>query len=138
MDDEEWRSCPLYPGILASSHGRIKATDRVGTMPKGGTRVYAGKPWTGAWDGERFIFRLRGRTGKVARAVCSAFHGPAPFAEAKVLHADEDSRNNRPDNLSWGTQKENLNAPGFKRYRRQQTGENSATWIGREYPRTRR
>ena len=42
-----------------------------------------------------------------------------------VLHKDENSRNNRPENLMWGTQKENLNAPGFLKYCRGRTGDNN-------------
>jgi hypothetical protein len=33
------------------------------------------------------------------------------------MHVDEDSRNNKPTNLKWGTQKQNLNFPGFKQKR---------------------
>jgi hypothetical protein len=32
------------------------------------------------------------------------------------MHIDENSRINRADNLEWGTQKQNLNAPGFLSY----------------------
>jgi hypothetical protein len=38
---------------------------------------------------------------------------------------DEDALNNRPSNLRWGTQKENLNMPGFIEYCRARKGENS-------------
>jgi hypothetical protein len=71
---------------------------------------------------------------KVHRAVCEAFHGPAPFERAVVIHIDEDAHNNRPENLKWGTQKENLNAPGFKDYCRNRTGDNSprAKWLAKQ------
>jgi hypothetical protein len=39
------------------------------------------------------------------------------------MHLDEDSRNNKPENLAWGTQKENLNAPGFVDYCRSRVGD---------------
>ena len=65
------------------------------------------------------------RTLKVAQMVCEAFHGPMPEGKPYVLHRDEDARNNRPDNLYWGTQKENLNAPGFITYCKSRVGENS-------------
>lgn len=91
-------------------------------MPYGGTRVYGGQPWRGSWDKreERFVIQFKGRTYKVARLVCEAFKGPPPFPRAGTLHLDEDSRNNRPGNLKWGTQRENLNAPGFIEYCRRE------------------
>ena len=62
---------------------------------------------------------------KVHRIVCEAFHGLAPFKKAVVIHIDENSTNNRPENLRWGTQKENLNMPKFIEYCKSRTGENS-------------
>lgn len=53
---------------------------------------------------------------KVHQLVCEAFHGPKPFSRAVVIHKDENSLNNKPSNLTWGTQKENLNCPGFLAY----------------------
>lgn len=50
---------------------------------------------------------------KVHRAVCEAFHGPAPEGKPYVLHKDGDAVNNLPSNLEWGTQKENLNHPVY-------------------------
>lgn len=47
------------------------------------------------------------------------------------MHIDENSRNNKPANLAWGTQKENLNAPGFIEYCKGRVGENSPTTKGR-------
>lgn len=95
-------------------------------MPYGGERQYGGEPTFGQWDGQRFIYPLDGKSHKVARLVCEAFNGPAP--EGMVcMHLDENARNNVPDNLEWGTQKQNLNAPGFIEYCRSRTGENSPT-----------
>jgi hypothetical protein len=110
---EEWRPVPSVPDLLASSLGRIMSADRPGVMPHGGTRIYPGKAWPGAWTGTRYIARVRGKTIKVARAVCEAFHGPAPIGKPYCLHIDEDARNNHPSNLRWGTQRENLNMPKY-------------------------
>lgn len=131
FDAEEWRAVPSFPGLFASSRGRIKGSTFEGKMPRNGVRTYHPKPWAGSWDGERFIFNFRGKNGKVARAVCEAFHGPAPFERAVVMHLDENSRNNAPANLRWGTQKENLNAPGFLAYCRGRTGVNNPFLKGR-------
>jgi hypothetical protein len=115
---EVWKLVPgLGREIKASSLGRIIIADykrrvsipRLGRIRVGGTgKIY-----------KRRIINLRlppdykKKTYTVARLVCIAFHGQPPFEGAKCLHIDEDGLNNRPENLKWGTQKENLNAPGF-------------------------
>lgn len=91
-------------------------------------RKYGGTPTTGQWDGHRYVYSRRGhKTLKVARLVCEAFHGTPPQIDSVCMHLDENSRNNEPGNLAWGTQKENLNAPGFLQYCRGRTGDNSPT-----------
>lgn len=40
-------------------------------------------------------------------AVCFAAHGPKPTPQHRVRHLDGDPLNNRPENLRWGTQREN-------------------------------
>lgn len=123
---EEWRIVPSQPDLLASSHGRIMVAPY--SILHGIRRSYSGNPRLGVWDGERYILSRHGRkTLKVARLVCEAFHGSPPHEDSVCMHNDENSRNNTPENLSWGTQKENLNAPGFLKYCRGRTGENSPT-----------
>lgn len=128
---EIWRSVPSIHGALASSLGRVMLTPFVSDNPRAGKKQWGGVPTVGQWDGSRFIWRCNGKTHKVARLVCEAFNGPPPFDGAVCMHGDENSRNNAPDNLSWGTQKENLNAPGFIRYCRGRTGENSPAIKGK-------
>jgi hypothetical protein len=101
------------------------------TLPRGGVRQYGGVPVGGAWDGKRYIYCFGGKTYKLARLVCEAFNGPPPEGRDVCMHLDEDSRNNRPSNLAWGTQRENLNAPGFIAYCRARTGENSPAVKGK-------
>ena len=120
---EIWRLVPSVDGLLASSHGRLMVIPYHGEMPNGGQRPYGGEPTTGQWDGTRFIYVLKGKTYKVHRLICEAFNGPAPEG-AVCMHLDEDASNNNPENLRWGTQKENLNAPGFIAYCKGRTGEN--------------
>ena len=127
---EIWRLVPSVPGLLASSRGRIMVAPKMGTG-QNATKQYGGFARTGSWDGARFIFQWEGKTYKVARLVCEAFKGPAPEGKNICMHLDENSRNNVPTNLKWGTQKENLNAPGFLEYCRSRTGENSPTVKGR-------
>lgn len=96
-------------------------------MTHGGWRVYGGTPWSGCVANGRRIFRHRGKTYKVHRLVAEAFLGPQPFDGAVVMHLNEVGTDNRVENLKWGTQKENLNAPGFISYCKSRTGENSPT-----------
>lgn len=125
---ETWRVIPSLPEYIASSWGRLMRVPFRGGLPQGGTRHYGGTPINGVWEPEckRMILQFGGKTYKVARLICEAFHG-APFEDAVCMHLDENSRNNHPSNLQWGTQKENLNAPGFLEYCRNRTGENSPT-----------
>jgi hypothetical protein len=96
-------------------------------MPHGGMRQYGGEAHFGVWSKQdaRFIVVYKGHTYKVARLVCEAFHGAPPASGAVVMHLDENAANNRASNLAWGTQKENLNAPGFLQYKRERKKQGS-------------
>lgn len=117
---EIWRVVPSAPHYLVSSEGRVMVAPYTADLPNGGQRQYGGQPHFGVWSktDARFIAVYKGRTFKVARLVCEAFHGPQPDGSPIVMHKDENSANNRASNLEWGTQKENLNAPGFLEYKR--------------------
>ena len=125
MFGEVWREVPSNPRFMVSSEGRFMVKPYSAEMPNGGFRQYGGDPHFGVWNkqDERFITVQKGRTYKIHQMVCEAFHGPPPFNGAVVMHIDENAANNRPSNLSWGTQKENLNAPGFLEYCKGRTGE---------------
>ena len=115
------------PELLVSSEGRVMTKPYHGTMPNGGTRPYGGQPHFGVWSKRdaRFIIVHKGKTHKVARLVCEAFNGQPTPEKPVCMHIDENAANNRPDNLQWGTQKENLNADGFIKYCKGRTGKNS-------------
>lgn len=123
---ETWRLVPSVPGLLASSRGRVMVAPKMGTG-QNANKQYGGIARKGSWDGDRYILYWNGKNHKVARLVCEAFHGPAPEGKNVCMHVDENARNNVPTNLRWGTQKENLNCPGFLEYCRGRTGENSPT-----------
>lgn len=130
---EIWRVVPSAPWFMASSEGRVMVKPYVAKMPRGGNRQYGGKPYFGAWNKQdgRFIIIHKGKTYKIARLVCEAFHG-APTEDAPVcMHLDENAANNAADNLAWGTQKENLNMPKIKAYHRSRTGDKNPRVKGR-------
>lgn len=130
---EEWRDVLSKPGVQASSLGRVRRQPRRAAMPHGGERIYFAAPTYGvvvrSKKGAAHSYRARYYDGignvKIHQAVCEAFHGSKPFPKAVVIHLDEDAHNNRPENLRWGTQKENLNASGFVAYCKGRTGEDS-------------
>ena len=137
--EEIWKLIPSKPGMIASSLGRVKLPDGQAPLPNGGIRDYKPKPTFGvktkASKTARHVYMgLQNRrfgNMKIHRLVCEAFHGPAPFPKAVVIHLDEDATNNKPENLKWGTQKENLNMPGFIAYCKSRTGNNSPAFKGR-------
>ena len=133
MVGEVWRIVPSVPQLMASSEGRVMVLPHQVGMPRGGLRSCGGEPRFGVWSktDARFIIVYEGHTYKVAQLVCEAFNGARPTADAVCMHLDENAANNRPNNLQWGTQKENLNAPGFIEYCKGRTGENSPTIKGR-------
>lgn len=119
-EQEEWRPVPSKPGILASSLGRVHRISDAGLARQGarsaptfGTlvRQRVGK------DGE-YVKRVVQWRGfgllLVSRLVCEAYHGPAPFEGAVVMHLNDDSLDNRPGNLKWATQWENLSTRSSK------------------------
>jgi hypothetical protein len=128
---EIWKPVPSEPGVMASNWGRILQSPKYAPLPNGGYRTYLPEPRFGqvsrATKTASHEYRLvmlwrrgenRQSPRKVHQLVCEAFHGPKPFPTAVVIHLDEDAHNNRPENLKWGTQKENLNMPKIKAYHR--------------------
>jgi hypothetical protein len=130
---EIWKPVNSKPGLMASSSGRIRLPESAAKMPHGGLRSYKPSPTFGVVQRASKVARhkymglysYRFGNIKIHRMVCEAFHGPAPASNSVVIHKDENALNNRADNLKWGTQKENLNAPGFIAYCMSRVGENS-------------
>lgn len=143
MEKEIWKPIPSIPGALASSIGRVwfPPKRQEAEMPGGGRRTYKTAPTFGSEEktatgrkesGRRMIARRFGKTYKVHRLVCEAFHGPAPSSKHIVLHLNEEPTDNRSENLRWGTRKQNQNFPKVKKAFKARTGENSSWAIYRK------
>lgn len=133
MSGEVWKAIPSLPGYIACSDGRVMRIPYTQEMPYGGQRTYGGEPTLGVLCKGRYQFMYRGKNYRVHRLICEAFAGPAPFSGAVVMHLNEDSTDNRAENLAWGTQKQNMAAPGFRAYCRRTS---RAPKIDREQART--
>ena len=140
MEKEIWKPIASQPGMMASSWGRVLLPERIAQMPYGGWRTYTPTPTYGSkrratktarHEYYGFFQRDRGSL-KIHRLICEAFHGPSPFPKAVVIHLDEDALNNKPENLKWGTQKDNLNMPKFIAYCKGRTGDNSPRTKGQK------
>ncbi len=111
MEEEIWKDIPGYEGrYQASNLGRIRSLERL--VPcKGGCRRIREKIL------KQHIRDQGGHLGcslgkgcnniGVHRAVALAFHGPAPDG-LEVLHINGIPTDNRPENLRYGTQFENI------------------------------
>jgi hypothetical protein len=114
---EVWKPIPFAPDYAASSYGRIRretpGRSRLASMAIPGRILRPGPQ--GEWNGSRrrylgvqIVFNGKARKCSVHKAVAWAFHGPPPTARHVVAHNDGDGHNNRPENLRWATQAENL------------------------------
>lgn len=114
---EIWKPIPGYEQHYeASSLGRIRSKQRLVVDKKDGKvrrRFFCGRilsPNIHRKHGRPSVMlSMNGRTKRflVARLVCLAFHGLPPEGQTNVLHYDDNSSNNIPDNLRWGSLKEN-------------------------------
>ena len=128
---ELWRDVPGFAGYQASDRGRIRSVDRTVKITRNGKqyeRTYPGairKPRTDRYGYEIVNVSVRGnpRTMKVHRMVLMAFAGEAPEADSECCHADANRKNNRRENLRWGTSAENgADMVAHGRHRNQWTG----------------
>ena len=137
MENEVWKPIPSIYGAAASSCGRVwmpsKKGVQVGNRPNA-KRDYISRPTFGYEEKggtarqnsrNRRILRWSGKTYKIHQLVCEAFHGPKPTPAHIVLHLNEDAGDNRPENLRWGTRKENQNFPEVKKAFKARVGEKS-------------
>ena len=83
----------------AGDDGVIYRTDKA--------KPVALKPWLGGYNSSYKMVRLHSQNEYVHRLVCKAFYGVNPTHLPEVRHLDGFSFNNKPENLDWGTAKQN-------------------------------
>ena len=115
--EEIWKSIPGYETHYeASSCGRVRSKERVVFDIKDGQkrkRVFKSRilsPNIGAkYSKPSVMLSIQGKTKRIliARLVCLAFHGLPVEGKINVLHYNDDGMDNVPENLRWGTLKEN-------------------------------
>ena len=95
---EIWKPIPDYEEYEASSKGRIRRGHRVLSH----CFSVEGYP--------KYSIKRRTRYVSISghSMTCAAFHGPMPTPKHEVRHLDGSKDNNNPENLRWGTRKENV------------------------------
>lgn len=109
---ETWRSIPGFPFYEASSLGRVRSLPkRVRTSHRGheGTRLRPGKILNPISNKGYLVVKLGGPNLAygVHQAVAMAFHGPCPDGMV-VDHKNGTKTDNRPENLEYVTNSENV------------------------------
>ncbi|WP_167757036.1 NUMOD4 motif-containing HNH endonuclease [Amycolatopsis sp. CFH S0078] len=109
---ETWLPVRNYDGIYSvSSLGRVRSEPHVVMRSNGHPQTVSARirrTYTGhGYEQLRLCRDGNNPLHFVHVMVCEAFHGPRPEG-MEVRHLDGDSRNNRADNLAWGTQSENM------------------------------
>jgi hypothetical protein len=105
---EQWQPIPGWENCYSASDlGRIRSEDRTLELPSGQVRTYRGRilsQYVGPDGRCQVNLRVAGVGGghRVHRLVLEAFVGPCPEG-MEACHFDDDSSNNRLDNLRWDT-----------------------------------
>jgi hypothetical protein len=112
MSEEKWLDIPEYEGIYQiSDQGRIRSLDRMVRQRFGGLQHRKGQiisPWVNP-EGYSFVMLNKEtsfRRWRVHRLVLTVFMGP-PEPGMECCHRDSNPRNNRIENLRWGTSASN-------------------------------
>jgi hypothetical protein len=112
MTGTVWLPVAGYEGYYeVSDSGQVRSVDR-STIGRDGRRLFhAGKVrkqkmWRDLYWQVGLSRHSTNRVWNIHRLVCEAFHGP-PTPGQVVRHLNGDSKDNRPENLQWGTPAEN-------------------------------
>lgn len=105
---ETWKKIPGLPEYYeASSAGRVRTLARRVERRGKGVMFYKGvvlKPFD---DGRYLKVTADRKTQDVHRLVLAAFSGPVPFSGAVCRHLNGNSKDNRAENLAWGSHEQN-------------------------------
>lgn len=110
--EEEWRAVVGYEGLYeVSSFGRVRSVDRHVRATFGSTQLRIGvildPNISGPYPTHKLSRDGMKRTHRVHRIVLESFVGPCPEGMECRHFPDHSHLNNRLDNLSWGTKKQN-------------------------------
>lgn len=109
---EVWKSIPGLPNHEASSIGRVRVKARRSYIPANSNRAAHSRLLPASilsrnlWGGRYFV-SVDNKAIGVQRLVCLAFHGVPKPGQDNACHRDGNRKNNREDNLYWGSHSQN-------------------------------
>lgn len=101
---------PNCDGYFADNEGNIYCNRPFGAGKKC-TELRKLKPFiqsSGRYYKVSVMFGDKRKDQRIHRLICITFNGLPPFRNATVSHKDGNWKNNRPENLEWKSQKDNL------------------------------
>jgi hypothetical protein len=105
-EPETWTSVAGFPACEVSDLGRVGRRFASGRWPAGHVlspgKAKSGHLYVMLTDGDSRVHKKF-----VHRLVAMSFIGPPPVEGALVLHHDDQPESNRPDNLYWGSPRQN-------------------------------
>lgn len=113
---EIWKPVPGWEGFyeVRAASQEVRSVDRIvgKGVKRGGARLIKGRimaptKMTNGYLAFTFSRDCNRKWYYLHIAVCEAAHGPKPTPKHRVRHLNGDPLDNRPENLCWGTQKEN-------------------------------
>lgn len=106
MTAEIWKPITGFEAYQASSLGRVRrVAGGRGARPG---HILKTKPHAYGYAMVDLCMENVATRMTVARAVCLAFHGLPPSPDHLAAHGDGDCTNDRPGNVRWATQVENM------------------------------
>ena len=104
--NEQWKTIPSLYQYEASSLGRIRRR-AIGRYYRNVGPIKTQKENSNGYL--RVAIEIKGKVKQflVNRLVCETFHGYAPSEKYTAAHRDGNRKNNKSENLSWLTRKEN-------------------------------
>ena len=107
-ENKTWHPIPFAPDYFVSDTGVVASIKpmRNFAKPPNTPRSLTTQPDKDGYL--KVVLRIDGvpKTMRVCRIVCWTFHGPPPKGQM-VRHLDGSKNNDTPDNLAWGTPKDN-------------------------------
>lgn len=118
--DEIWKPVLGYEGLYeVSNHEEVRSIERIVRHKDGKVSSKPGCLIKKRLNKKRSTYQFYQvdlcrdsvkRTFHLSHLVCEAFHGPRPKGY-QCMHLDGNPKNNKPENLAWGTIHENSNEP---------------------------